>query len=340
MQNRRNFLLTAAAVVAGLAGCSLKLLPGAEDPAPEPAAPPAEEPRPLVRVALLSDPHTVAADSDLAGGINGKLIDATRDLAPFKPDLWVVTGDIANGGLRAELEAFKEIMAAVAAPESLLVTTGNHDFYDAEADDAEELLRFTEAFGLSTPYSSRVQGGLHVVMLATEQYKTAPGPREWAWLTGEQLEWFDRVLAEHPDDLTLVCLHQPLQDTVVWSHGGNDFGGCGQAEELRAILRRNPQVKLWFSGHTHMPAAEPGNLVTQEGVTFVGLGSTFYMFDRSAELPGPDIGGYRRNLSANQSHLLDLWPDRVEVRPRDPVTGTFLDQASVVLGRQARASAS
>jgi hypothetical protein len=32
-----------------------------------------------------------------------------------------------------------------------------------------------------------------------------------------------------------------------------------------------------------MPASEPGNLVTQEGVAFVGLGSTFYMFDRSEE---------------------------------------------------------
>jgi 3',5'-cyclic AMP phosphodiesterase CpdA len=201
MQNRRNFLITAAFILTGLAGCVAKPLQPAQPSPPEATEPPVEEPRPLLRVALLSDPHTVAADSDLASGINGKLVDAVNDLAPLKPDLWVVNGDIANGGQRAELEAFKEIMAKVAGTETLLVTTGNHDFYDSEADDAEERRRFIEVFNLPTPYTSRVEGDLHIVMLATEQWKSGPGPREWAWLSSDQIQWFERVLAEHPDHL-------------------------------------------------------------------------------------------------------------------------------------------
>ncbi|HWI64302.1 MAG TPA: metallophosphoesterase, partial [Symbiobacteriaceae bacterium] len=276
--NRRQFIAGAGLVLAAATGCGrmrMKLPASGESPQRED-----EGPRPF-RVALLSDPHTVESDSMLAVAVNGKLSRAVADYKPIRPDLWVVNGDIADTGKSAQLDAFKKIMAGVTPLEQLLVNTGNHDFYDKEASDAEELRRFREAFGLSAPYSSRVAGGIHIVMLADEQYKTAPGAREWAWLTAEQLRWFEQVLAEHRDKFTIVCLHQPLQDTVVWSYGGNDFAGCGQLKELRAITKKNPQVKLWFSGHTHMGAEVAGNAARRDGITYVGLGSTFYQFVKS-----------------------------------------------------------
>jgi len=231
----------------------------------------------------------------------------------------------------------KEIMATVARPNQALGPTGNHDFYDKEASDEEEPRRFTEAFSLRTPYSSRVAGGIHFVMLASEMYKTAPGPREWAWLTEAQLTWFDQVLTEHKDLFTVVCLHQPLQDSVVWSFGGNDFGGCGQHKELRQIVKQHPQVKLWLSGHVHMGADVAGNAARRDGLTFLGLGSTFYQFvhsDAPEDQGGwPSGDGFKKDLSASQSRMMEVWPDRVVIRARDHARQVWLDEHEVTINR-------
>ncbi|HYF95881.1 MAG TPA: metallophosphoesterase [Symbiobacteriaceae bacterium] len=332
---RRQLLIGAATVIASATGCTRLAPTAAEAPTtPGPEAPPEEGPRPLLRVALLSDPHTVAADSNLAGAINGKFSKALADYKPLRPDLWIVNGDVTDGGTTAEYAAFKKLLKGTVDEKHLLVNTGNHDFYDQSATDEEEVRRFLAAFGTPAPYSNRLAGGLHFVMLATEQWKSAPGSGDWAWLSAEQLRWFEQVLAEHRDRFTVVALHQALQDTVYWSHGGagNRFTGCGQIAELNAIMKKNPQIRLWLSGHTHMGAEIKGNVVSKNGVTYVGLGSTFYQFVPG---DGPDAvySGFRKDLSSSQSRMLDVWEDKVVLRARDHVGKAWMDGLDVTLGR-------
>lgn len=330
MLNRRQFIAGAATVLLTSTGCA-KLMP--RSPAAEvPELPVAEGPRPF-RVALLSDPHTEAEGSPLYGAISGKLADAVADYRSLKPDLWLVNGDVANNGLQSEMEALKKIMLKGAKPDQLLVTTGNHDFYDKDATDEEELRRFRATFGLEQAYTSRVAGGVNVVMLADEQYKSAKGPRDWAWLKPEQLRWFEQVLQAHRDKLTVVCLHQPLQDTVIWSHGGNDFAGCGQAKELRAIIAKHPQIKLWFSGHTHMGAEVAGNVSRQGHVTFMGVGSTYYQFVKSDAPEAAEYGGFIKSVKVNQSRMLEVWPEKVVVRTRDHIAKAWLTELDHELKR-------
>ena len=328
MVTRRQFLVGAGLVLATAAGCRMKV--------PTPEAQPAEPPgaRPF-RIALLSDTHTQDPNSIQAVAINGKLSRAVADFRPLKPDLWLCCGDVSDHGYAGELEAFRNILQTAAKPEQLAVTTGNHEFYDKEATDEVALARFREAFGLAKPYHNRVAGSVHVVMLADEQWHTAPRNREWAWLTAEQLRWFEQVLQEHREMVTVVCLHQPLQETVAWSYGGNDFAGCGQVAELKAIVKKHPQVKLWLSGHTHIPVAAEGQVVAKGGVTYAGLGSTFYQFVPSTvdEDQGgwPAAGGYRKDLSASQSRLLEVWPDRLVLRARDHASQAWIDGADVII---------
>jgi 3',5'-cyclic AMP phosphodiesterase CpdA len=330
---RRQFLAGAATVLVTATGCRAKL----KLPLPGEGKSEAGEPHPPLRVALLSDTHIQEAGMLAFAAVNGKLTRALADFRPYRPDFWLFNGDVTDDGRPGEFEAYRKIVAPVATPDKILATTGNHEFYDQDASDGEALRRFMAAFGQPKPYSNKMLGDLHVVMLADEQWKTAPRNREWAWLTPGQLTWFDQVLKERRDKFTVVCLHQPIQDTVNWSWGGNDFGGCGQAAELRAILKRNPQVKLWLSGHTHIQLDAPGQVAKQSGVTFACLGSTFYQFvSKSAPgyqggWPGPD--GYEKDLSASQSRMLDVWPDRVVLRTRDHVKETWLDQLDVTISR-------
>lgn len=290
-------------------------------PEPGHAGPPSPAPGEPLRLALLSDTHTQSLTSPQAVPVNGKLIRAVADLRPFKPDLWVCNGDISDHGYVGEHAAFKEIMATVTRPHRLLVATGNHEFYDREASDDEALARFRRAFGQEQPYSSRVFGSVHIVMLGDEQWKTAPRNPDWAWISAGQLRWFDQVLAQHRDKFTAVFLHQPMPDTVLWTGGG---ASVAQGKELRAILSRNPQVRLWFSGHTHQPVDVPGQAVTREKTTFIALGSTFYLFALSST---PDF-------AASQSRMLELYPDRAVVRARDHVRQRWLSDHDVIVQRE------
>jgi 3',5'-cyclic AMP phosphodiesterase CpdA len=273
---------------------------------------------------MLSDTHCQDITNLAATPSNGKLMKAVADFKPFKPDLWLCNGDVSDDGLPGQFAAFKKILSTVAKADQVMVTTGNHEFYDKATPDDVALARFREAFGLQHPYNNRVVSGIHMVMLADEKWKTAPKNPDWAWLTPEQLQWFDQVLQEHRDEFTVVCLHQPLQETVTWSHGGNDFGGCGQAAELRAILKRHPQVKLWFSGHTHQLVELQGQTVKQGAVTFAALGSTFYLFDKT---------GSTKNLDASESRMLEVWPDRVVLRSRDHVAQAWIDGQDLTISR-------
>jgi len=334
MIDRRRFLSAAGtALMAVATGCA-RIFPASNEPrnVPEPSLglPPAEpgQPKPF-RVALLSDVHLQPEGSSLADPVNAKLQKAVAELRGLEPDLWVTNGDIADHGASSELAAFKKVMAKVVTPDRLLVTTGNHEFYDMETTDDVSLRRFREAFGLQTPYSSRVVNGVHFAMLADEQWKTAPYNKDWCWITPEQVRWFEKVLAEHRQRFTCVFMHQPLNETVASSLGANAFGGTNMAKEIYALLKQNPQVKLWFSGHTHRALTVDNQVVKKEQTTFVALGSTIYLL-----MPPDQTGGrFKRDADASQSRVMEIYPEKVVIRARDHTAGQWLENLTVTVPR-------
>lgn len=320
---RRQFLAAAAATATAiLTGCT-KLLP---TPAPTPEDEKETGPRP-VRVLLLSDPHTQDGRYSLTAG---KLRDALNDYKALKPDLLLVNGDVTDRGYVGEYETFFEAVKSVlGAKLPVSITTGNHEFYDKEATDETEISRFLKASGQQRPYSALKVAGVHFVLLATEMWKNAPKNPEWAWLTPAQLDWFEQTLAANRDLFTIVLLHQPLQDTVIWSHGGNDFGGCGQVKELKAILAKNPQVKLWLSGHTHQRIEAESNKAQIGQTRFLSLGSTAYQIYLDANGQARD-----RDWEASQSRILEIWPEKIVLKSRDHQAKQWLDQVELTLPKQ------
>jgi Icc protein len=337
--NRRQFLASAGSVLMAMAtGCArTPLLRGAASanlgagvalaPEPEPLPPPDPVAARPFRVALLSDPHLQAQGAYLSETINPKLSQAVADFRRMTPDLWVTNGDIADHGLPSEYDVFKQIMGRVTRPDRLLTTTGNHEFYDLHTTDDVAVSRFKQAFGVAQPYSSKVYGNVHFVMLADEQWKSAPYNPDWCWITPSQLRWFERVLAEYRNKLTVVFMHQPLNETVLGSVGPNNFAGANVAPELYEILRQNTQIKLWFSGHTHRRLDLPDQVVRKAHTTFVALGSTIYML-------APQAGGQLlRQPDASQSRMLDIYPDKVVIGTRDHAARTWLQDLTVTVQR-------
>lgn len=340
MLTRRQLLLLSGSIFGGVAGLRFGRdglpigSPGtvaAGEPA-QPAASPASRP---TLVALLSDTHTQSRGAWAAPAINGKLRKAVDDLAGLRPDVWLCNGDVTDHGLPGEYAAYREILGAIAPGERILATAGNHEFYDPATADDVARRRFSEAFGLSQPYSNRIISGVHLVLLADEQYKTAPRNGDWAWLSAGQVAWLDRVLAEHRDRFTVVFLHQPLQGTVFGTDVDDGFAGTGQITELREILRRHPQVRLWFSGHTHYQLDLPGQVVTRGNTVFAALGSTIYLYTPApgAREKGDVPPDFHKDAGASQSRVMEIWPDKVVVKARDHAGGRWLDKLAFTVPR-------
>lgn len=131
---------------------------------------------------------------------------------------------------------------------------------------------------------------------------------------------------EGPRPFRVALLSDP--HTVV-SAGGN--GKFGQAlAELKAIMKQHPQIKLWLSGHTHMGAAIAGNVARKDGITYVGLGSTCYQF---VPATGKDAvySGFAKDLSACESRMLEVWPDRMVIRARNHAQKAWLDDQELTI---------
>ena len=74
-----------------------------------------------------------------------------------------------------------------------------------------------------------------------------------------QLAWLGQTLAAHRQQPTIIFCHAPLEQTAVSSRPGISLpsprNSVQPAGDIRTILARHHQARLWVSGHTHtMPS--------------------------------------------------------------------------------------
>lgn len=171
-----------------------------------------------------------------------------------RPDVLVVTGDVADHGLPEEYLLARETFAAW--PGEVLWCPGNHD---SRAAMREHLLNLPTGASLNV---ARTVGGTHLILLDSilephdvapdsVQLRTAlPGgtPRiDAGRLSDNALAFLAAGLAEHPEP-TIVCLHHPpvpidsaLMDPIMLEN----------PEPLAELIGTHPQVIAVLVGHAH-----------------------------------------------------------------------------------------
>lgn len=192
-----------------------------------------------MNIIQLSDLHLTPDGQPLYGVVDTEAafraaLERVRGLEP-KPDLLLLTGDLANGGA---LSAYRRIEAALTAlqlPYALL--PGNHDsrtelraVFQGHAWAGEPLccLRQDWPAGTLLLLDSTVLG------------------EEWGEIGEAQLNWLE---AACPGDRpVLLCLHHPPFDIGV---PGMDAIRCRGEGRLSAWLERRPQVEALLCGHVH-----------------------------------------------------------------------------------------
>jgi 3',5'-cyclic-AMP phosphodiesterase len=198
-------------------------------------------PKPVL-IAQISDLHIKPPDSLAYGRVDTakalqRCVAALNEFAP-KPNLVVISGDLADTPTAEEYEHLKRLLAPLELP--FVGIPGNHDSRELMRA-AFPLARYASSSG---PLNQCVEtGGLDLVLLDS----SVPGQPDGE-LDAPTLQWLDATLAASPDRPALMFLHHPPFRTGIWHM---DRQNLRNADELAPIVRRHRRVQLIATGHVH-----------------------------------------------------------------------------------------
>lgn len=184
------------------------------------------------------------------GGSFARLVDTTETLRRVvdhlvgmdpAPDVILATGDLTDDGTASQYATLLDVLAPIA--DRLLPIPGNHD----------ECPLFRGAFAdvlpgnLADDHCSYVIEDHPVRLVGLDN--SIPGRHDGRFDPVRE-RWLDDVLAADPDRPTLVFTHFPPFETGLRFM---DDAGLLDSDRLRAVIERNPQVRLLVTGHLHRP---------------------------------------------------------------------------------------
>jgi Icc protein len=208
-----------------------------------------------VLIAQISDLHIKPPGALAYGRVDTaraleRCVAALNELRP-RPEIVVISGDLADTPAPEEYEHLKRLLAPLALP--FVCIPGNHD--------SREQMRTAfprQAHALSSgPLNQRIEiGGLDLLLLDS----SVPG-KPHGDLDAPTLQWLDTTLASSPGRPAMLFLHHPPFKTGIWHM---DRQNLLNASELAPIIRRYPRVQLIAAGHVHRATA----------TTFAGVAAT------------------------------------------------------------------
>jgi 3',5'-cyclic-AMP phosphodiesterase len=195
-----------------------------------------------VHIAQISDLHIKPPGSLAYGRVDTaraleRCVAALNEFIP-RPDLVVISGDLADTPTAAVYEHLKRLLAPLQLP--VVGIPGNHD--------SREMMRAAfpqAAYATSSgPLNQRVEvGGLELVLLDSSVHGKPHGE-----LDAPTLQWLDATLVSSPERPALLFLHHPPFKTGIWHMDCQNLLNAG---ELAQIVRRHPRVQLIATGHVH-----------------------------------------------------------------------------------------
>jgi 3',5'-cyclic AMP phosphodiesterase CpdA len=208
-----------------------------------------------ILIAQISDLHVkppgvlAYATVDTAAALAHCVAELNR-LAP-RPDLVVISGDLADAARAEEYEHLATLLAPLAIP--FAAVPGNHD----DRALLRAALPSQTAASSDGPLNAlRRVGELDVVLLDS----SVPGVPHGE-LTAATLAWLRATLAASTTRPALLFLHHPPFVTGI-AH--MDVQNLRNAADLAAILQRHPRARLVAAGHVHRAAL----------TTFAGVAAT------------------------------------------------------------------
>jgi 3',5'-cyclic-AMP phosphodiesterase len=232
-------------------------------------------------------------------------------------DLIAVTGDlVGDSGVENEFLYARDYLKKFTAPISVI--TGNHDFIYSDRIDP----RGWSIKGTPESRKTKLEKSLNYFKIPSLCYAMNAGSFLLVFLSADSLDGkynaelsemnlarFRKTLDDNKTTPTLVFFHAPLEGTVI---DRNNKPGSGSFvaqphKEIDQILKANPQVFIWVSGHTHTPPTNKSFM------------SDMNLYD------GRVMNIHNTNLDREKiwTNSLYLYKDRVVVRTYNHYTGKW-----------------
>jgi hypothetical protein len=235
---------------------------------------------------------------------------ATQQLRRLEHDYIFQLGDVGGYHYPGSRESFldaQKIFENFDQPVQTLM--GNHDLEGEEfKSDEANLKAWMEVFQQTSPWRCIEMGDCLGILLSTTNFRHQPICSQQVSLGREQLEWLKTTLTHNKDRLTFIFCHVPIISsgltTLLTPHLAAPNAFLDQTEDpfkYDDLLKENPQVRLWFSGHNHLGHQYRGSISQRHQCTFIHTG-TMSSFSRD---------GLR------QSRHLKVHSDKIEIRTVD-----------------------
>lgn len=221
----------------------------------------------------------------------------------------------------------------------------------------DKLRRFRETFGQERGYYSRRVDGYLLIFLSADDLEAD----STTWLSDAQLDWWQAEMSVHRNLPTIVFCHAPLQGAVsivregtaaiAAGIGASLLGGPQWAlpaallcdrwvkrieekemaqphERISAIVRENPQLFMWVSGHFHVTATNR-NFNSPDAV----FGKQVTLIHNSC-MDGWGFHSPWRGWKHDRiwTNSLFLYADKVNVKTYDHTAGCWLDKLNRTAG--------
>ena len=223
------------------------------------------------RIVVLSDAHLPVRPEVTDPARRQRIISAKdkviEDINSWKDVRQIaVIGDLVAGfGTDQERAYAAQYFSRLDRPLSIVL--GNHDYIYEDSlsrfgsrvrGDASlretKIRKFRETFKLNEVFYSQHAGRYFLVYLSTDSLDSG----QLTQMSERQLAWLRQELARNSSRPTIIFFHAPLKGTVSnYRESANMPDFIAQPEKTVAqILRDNPQIFLWVSGHNHTPATQ------------------------------------------------------------------------------------
>jgi len=195
-----------------------------------------------ILIAQISDLHIKAPGALAYGKVDTaaalqRCVAALNALQP-RPDLAVISGDLADTPTVEEYDHLKRLLAPLEIP--FIGIPGNHDSRAMMRAAFPDQAYATSEGGLN---QLRSVGGLDIVLLDS----SVPG-KPHGELEPATLQWLEATLAASPERPALLFLHHPPFRTGIDHMDVQDLSNAGA---LAPIIRSHPRVQLISAGHVH-----------------------------------------------------------------------------------------
>ncbi len=169
-----------------------------------------------------------------------------------QPDIVVATGDLTDGGSADEYAHLRQLLSPLSMP--LYLIPGNHDHRE------HMLAAFPDHTYLRQSYPF-IQYDIDDLPMRILALDTVIAEQSGGELCERRLEWLQEKLAQAPERPTVIIMHHPPFKTFI-AH--MDKIGLTNADKLKAIVSKHPQVERILCGHLHRPiqARWAGTLVS------------------------------------------------------------------------------